>query len=72
MTCAEIRANLATLNALNTELAARITRDNAAVTAAQNAVAAAMQTLKTDTDQQTANKNQIAMLQAQLKMQNCP
>lgn len=72
MTCAEIRANLATLNALNTELAARITRDNAAVTAAQNAVASAMQTLKTDTDQQTANKNQIAMLQAQLKMQNCP
>lgn len=72
MTCAEIRANIATLNALNTELAARITRDNAAVTAAQNAVAAAMQTLKTDTDQQTANKNQIAMLQAQLKMQNCP
>ena len=65
MTCAEIRANIATLNALNTELAARITRDNAAV-------AAAMQTLKTDTDQQTANKNQIAMLQAQLKMQNCP
>lgn len=72
MTCAEIRANIATLNALNTELAARITRDNAAVTAAQNAVASAMQTLKTDTDQQTANKNQIAMLQAQLKMQNCP
>lgn len=72
MTCAEIRANIATLNALNTELAARITRDNAAVTAAQNAVASAMQTLKTDTDQQTANKNQMAMLQAQLKMQNCP
>lgn len=72
MTCAEIRANIATLNALNTELAARITRDNAAVTAAQNAVASAMQTLKTNTDQQTANKNQIAMLQAQLKMQNCP
>lgn len=72
MTCAEIRANIATLNALNTELAARITRDNAAVTAAQNAVASAMQTLKTDTDQQTANKNQIAMLQSQLKMQNCP
>ena len=72
MTCAEIRANIATLNALNTELDARITRDNAAVTAAQNAVATAMQTLKTDTDQQTANKNQIAMLQAQLKMQNCP
>ena len=72
MTCAEIRANIATLNALNTELAARITRDNAAVTAAQNAVAAAMQTLKTDTDQQAANKNQITMLQAQLKMQNCP
>jgi hypothetical protein len=72
MTCAEIRAAIATLNALNTELAARITRDNAAVTAAQNAVASAMQTLKTDTDQQTANKNQIAMLQAQLKMQNCP
>lgn len=72
MTCAEIRANIATLNALNTELAARITRDNAAVTAAQNAVAAAMQTLKTDTDQQAANKNQITMLQALLKMQNCP
>ena len=72
MTCAEIRAAIATLNALNTELAARITRDNAAVTAAQNAVASAMQTLKTDTDQQVANKNQIAMLQAQLKMQNCP
>lgn len=72
MTCAEIRLAIATLNALNTELAARITRDNAAVTAAQNAVASAMQTLRTDTDQQTANKNQIAMLQAQLKMQNCP
>jgi len=72
MTCEQIRANLATLNALNTELAARITRDNAAVTAAQNAVTAAMQTLKADTDQQTANKNQIVMLQAQLKMQNCP
>jgi hypothetical protein len=65
MICEQIRANLATLNALNTELAARITRDNAAVTAA-------MQTLKADTDQQTANKNQIVMLQAQLKMQNCP
>lgn len=72
MNCEQIRASIATLKALNTELAARITRDNVAVTAAQNAVATAMQTLKADTDQQQANKNQITMLQAQLKMQNCP
>lgn len=72
MNCEQIRASIATLKALNTELAARITRDNVAVTVAQNAVTAAMQTLKTDTDQHAANKNQIAMLQAQLKMQNCP
>jgi hypothetical protein len=72
MNCEQIRASIATLKALNTELAARITRHNAAVTAAQNAVTAAMQTLKTDTDQQAANKNQITMLQSQLKMQNCP
>ena len=72
MNCEQIRASIATLKASNTELAARITRDNAAVTAAQNAVTAAMQTLKTNTDQQAANKNKITMLQAQLKMQNCP
>ena len=72
MNCQQLRAEIATLRALNTELAARITRDNAAVTAAQNAVTAAMQTLRTDTDQQAANKNKITMLQAQLKMQNCP
>ena len=72
MTCEEIRASIATLKASNTELAARITRDNAAVTAAQKALAAAMQTRNTDMAQQTANNNQIVMLQAQLKMQNCP
>ena len=72
MNCEQSRAEIATFKALTTELTARITRDNAAVTAAQNAVKAAMQTLKTDTDQQAANKNQITMLQAQLKMQNCP
>lgn len=72
MNCEQLRAQIATLKALNTELAGRITRDDAAVKAAQNAVTAAMQTLKTDTDQQAANKNQITMLQAQLKMQNCP
>jgi len=72
MTCEQLRAEIVTLSAENTELSARITQDNAAVTAAQNALTVAMKTLKTDTDKHQSNKNKIAMLQAQLKMKNCP
>jgi hypothetical protein len=72
MTCEQLRASIATLSAENTELSARITQDNAAVTAAQNALTVAMKTLKTDTDKHQANKTKLTMLQAKLKMQNCP
>ena len=72
MNCEQIRASIATLNAANTELSARITNDNAAVTVAQNALTAATKTLKIDTDRHQANKTKITMLQAQQKMQNCP